>query len=232
MFSSEQSPKWLTADRKSLLVKLWEQYGNQCLYGHTACPIPAHYLYIEPKGVKIAIPVKMPCRDTEGNPLKDKNGNQLYLTVYGTKTVTIDEPKLARLYELKSEAVIKDWIADDRAAIEALWKAESLDIHRLGERRYPVRGRFSNISKDIYYPDQPQFYIIGLSMSGLTLKPFAQVRLSSSYIHLFVSLGDTLKPLSKNKRRKAIRYSKALPKDIEDSVDTIIRQAVRHYLDH
>jgi len=149
--------------------------------------------------------------------------------IFGEKPCT--NPELHH-YGYFVEDLIKDWKADDRAAIEALWKAESLAIHKLGERRYPVRGRFSNISKDIYFAEQPQFYVTGLSISGLTFEPFASVRLSSSYIHLFVSLGDTLKTLSKNKRRKAIRYSKALPKDIEDNVNAIIRQAVRHYIDH
>ena len=179
MLNTEQSPKWLTADRKSCMIALFERSQGFCIFGEKPCTNPElhHYGYFV-------------------------------------------------------EDLIKDWKADDRAAIEALWKAESLAIHKLGERRYPVRGRFSNISKDIYFAEQPQFYVTGLSISGLTFEPFASVRLSSSYIHLFVSLGDTLKTLSKNKRRKAIRYSKALPKDIEDNVNAIIRQAVRHYIDH
>jgi len=176
MLDTEQSPKWLTANRKSHLIALFERSKGFCVFGEKPCSNPElhHYGYF-------------------------------------------------------IEDLITEWKADDRATIEALWKAESRAIHRLGERRFPVRGRFSNIAKDIYYAEQPQFYIIGLSISGLTFEPFASVRLSSSYLHLFVSLGDTLKTLSKNKRRKAIRYSKELPKAIEDRVNIIIRQAVEDF---
>lgn len=179
MLNTEQSPKWLNADRKIHLIALFERSKGFCVFGEKPCTNPElhHYGYF-------------------------------------------------------IDGLIADWKADDRATIEALWKAESRLMHSLGERRYPVRGRFSNIAKDIYFAEQPQFYIIGFAISGLTFEPFATVRLSSSYMHLYISLGDTLKTLSKNKRRKAIRYHKALPKDIQDTVNTIIKQAVKHYIDH
>ena len=44
-------------------------------------------------------------------------------------------------------------------------------------------------------------------MNGLTLKPFAKVKLSSSYEYLYVDLGTSLRAVSKNKKRKAIRLS-------------------------
>jgi len=220
-------PKWATPDRQAHLVKLWLDYGNQCLYGHKACLNPNHYLYTEPKGVTKPVPVKLPCRDTEGNPILDKDGNQLYLTVYGTKTETVYKPKVARLYDLKSEQAIKAWIADDRTQSQAEWQAERKALHSLAERRYPLRGQFSTISKDIFFGNQPQFYIEGIGISGLTFQPFAKVRLASSYMRLHIYLADSLKGLGKNARRKALRYGR-----LSDTAYRQISLAVKHYLDH
>jgi len=133
-------------------------------------------------------------------------------------------------YEARIKLIIADWVADDRAEAQALWRAEQKTIHGLGERSYPLRGEFSAIAKDIFHTHQPQFYLIGLGISGLTFRPFAKVRLASSFVGLHIDLGDALRGVSKNKRRKAIRYGKALPKDIQNSVDSLCRQAVRHYL--
>jgi len=143
--------------------------------------------------------------------------------VFGHKPCPIPEHH----YEVFMENLIRDWVSDDRAQRQAEWQAEQRQIHSLGERREPLRGRFSNIAKDIFYSEQPQFYLLGLGISGLTFKPFARVRLASSFLHLFVDLGDTLKAVSKNQRRKALRYGK-----VTNEVNSKIREAVKHYLEH
>ncbi|GAJ02044.1 unnamed protein product, partial [marine sediment metagenome] len=184
-----------------------------------------------PKAVTIPVPVKIACCDREGNP-KKADGKQVYLTVYGVKTVTAQVQKVARLYELKSELAIKDWQADDRQQDKADWLEERKRLHSLAERRLPLRGQFSNIARDIFYTEQPQFYLLGLGVSGLTFKPFARIRLASSYLHLFIDIGDTLKDISKNKRRKAIRYGKALPVEKQQELNQVCKLAVTHYLEH
>ncbi len=73
-------PKWASPDRQAYLVELWAKFGNQCLLGHRTCPIPEHYTYTEPVGKQVPIPLKIPCQDRNGNPMKDDDGNQLYLT--------------------------------------------------------------------------------------------------------------------------------------------------------
>ena len=128
-------------------------------------------------------------------------------------------------YENFIEDLISYWVSDDRAQKQAEWQAEQKAIHSLGERRLPLRGQFSAIGKDVFYGDQPQFYLLGLGISGLTYKPFARVRLSSSFMHLHVNLGDTLKKVSKNKRRKAIRYGK-----IDRQIQELCKSAVKDYL--
>ena len=133
-------------------------------------------------------------------------------------------------YEARIEPIISDWKADDRAETEAIWKAEARAIHSYGEARFPVRGRFSAISKVIYHTSQPQYYLVGLGFSGVTLLPFARVRLASSFVGLDVDIDVPLHSISKNKRRKAIRYGKALPMQIQDRIDYLCNKAVRHFL--
>jgi len=126
-------------------------------------------------------------------------------------------------YELFIEGLIKDWVAEDRATRQAEREAEQKALHNLGERTRPVRGQFSAIGRDAFYAEQPQYYIEGIGISGLTFRPFAKVRLASSFVRLHIDLGDSLKQVSKNKRRKALRYGK---------IPETIKTAVRHYLDH
>jgi len=115
---------------------------------------------------------------------------------------------------------------------QSLRKEERKRLHSLAERRYPLRGQFNNISRDIFYAKQPQFYLLGLGISGLTFKPFAKIRLSSSYVSLYVDLSDSLRMVSKAKRRKAIRYGKPLPLELQREIGQACKLAVGHYLEH
>lgn len=135
-------------------------------------------------------------------------------------------------YETYIEELISDWIADDRERIQAEWLEESKHLHSLGERRFPLRGQFSAIAKEIFYARQPQFYLLGLGMSGLTFTPFAKVRLANSYINLYVDLSDTLGKVSKSKRRKAVRYGKPLPLELQGEINLVCKSAIDHYLEH
>ena len=148
--------------------------------------------------------------------------------VYGHKCCPIPE----HYYEVYIEEVIHNWQLDDRAQRQAEWEAERKALHSLNERVYPTRGQFNALAKDIYLTNQPQHFLIGLGISGVTFRPFAKVRLASSYIHLHINLGNTLRKVSKSKRRKAIRYGKALPIEIQKEVDRLISLAVRDYLTH
>ena len=132
-------------------------------------------------------------------------------------------------YEIHIDNLIADWVADDRAQAQADYQAESEARHRTNERRYPLHGRFSAIAQDVYYDQQPEFYLEGLGVSGLTFKPFVKLRLASSFVRLHVDLGNILKPLSKSQKRKALRYGK-LPKGLQDRIHDVCWQAVSHYL--
>ncbi|GAJ14562.1 unnamed protein product, partial [marine sediment metagenome] len=146
--------------------------------------------------------------------------------VYGHKRCLIPEHH----YEVYIEYLIADWKADDKAQRKAEWQAEREQLHKTADRHYPLSGQFSAVSKDIFFAEQPLYYLVGLGISGLTFKPFAQIRLASSFVSLYIDLGNTLKGLSKSKRRKAIRYGKPLSYDIDREIGNICKLAVKHYL--
>lgn len=138
----------------------------------------------------------------------------------------------AHHYEIFIEDLIADWIASDREQRQADWIVEQRAIHSLGEKPYPLRGQFSAIAKTIYGDSQPLYWVESLGISGLTLTPFAEVRISSSYLRLYIDLGNALRQVSKSRRRKAIRYGKPLPQHIEANISQIVSEAVKHYLAH
>ncbi len=148
--------------------------------------------------------------------------------IFGHKDCSIPEHH----YELYIESLIDSWKAEDREQARLDWIAERKAIHSLGERKYPITGRFNNISMDIFHDRQPLYYLEALGIDGLKLQPFARVKLASSYMRLYVSLGDSLRGTSKNKRRKAIRYGKELPKSIQERIHQQVWLAVRDYLNH
>ncbi len=127
-------------------------------------------------------------------------------------------------YEFFIERLIGDWKEQDRYD----WLQERKAMHSLGERRYR-EGRFGSIGLDIYHDKQPLYYREAIGMNGLTLTPFAKVRIGSSYMRLYVDLGDSLRGTSKNARRKALRYGKQLPQSIENRIADRVWQAVRDY---
>jgi len=156
---------------------------------------------------------------------------QLFLSsggfcVYGHKKCLIPEHH----YYLYSEYLIKDWKQVDTEQRRDDWQAELKAMHHLGEQSYPVTGRFNAISKDIFASNQPLYYLQGQSVSGLTLKPFVKVRLASSYVRMFIDLGEALREVSKSKRRKAIRYGKPLPQETQAIIRRKVLEAVRDYL--
>ncbi len=148
--------------------------------------------------------------------------------VFGHKDCVIPEHH----YEVYIESLIDNWQAEDREQAKLDWLAERKAIHSLGERRYPILGRFNNISQDIFHDKQPLYYLEALGMSGIKLQPFAKVRLASSYMRLYVDLGHSLRGASKNQKRKAIRYGKELPSSIQNTIARQVWLAVKAYLNY
>lgn len=128
-----------------------------------------------------------------------------------------------------TDGLVADWIADDRAHDRAVWLAEQRAIHNLAERG-ALRGQFSAIARDVFHDKQPEYYLNGLGISALTFKPFAKVRIASSYVALYVDIAVALQNVSKAKKRKFLRYGKPLPHEYRNEIDRICRLAVKHYL--
>jgi len=167
------------------------------------------------------------------SPLRKAHLVKLFLDsggfcIFGHKDCSIPEHH----YELYIESLIDSWKAEDREQARLDWIQERKAIHSLGERKYPITGRFNNISMDIFHDRQPLYYLEALGIDGLKLQPFARVKIASSYMRLYVSLGNSLRGTSKNQRRKAIRYGKQLPKSIQERIAEQVGLAVRHYLNH
>jgi len=148
--------------------------------------------------------------------------------VYGHKDCLI----ASHHYEYFIEKLISNWVKDDRELAVIEWQIERKAIHNLCEPRTYRAGRFGTISREIWYGSQPLFYIEAVGMSGLRLKPFAKVKLPSSQLRLHVNLGDTLRGVSKNRRRKAIRHNKPLPSSIEAEINRLVTLAVSDYFSH
>jgi hypothetical protein len=127
-------------------------------------------------------------------------------------------------YGFYIEGMIRDWVLDDRAQAEAAWQAEREWMHRGPRRLY--QGRFDSIRREVFLEQQPDYYLVGISVDALTFKPVARVRIPSTYVHLFVEIGSALKGLSKSARRKASRYGKTLPKETQETVGSLVQKAV------
>jgi len=232
--------KWATPERQAHLVELFIQSNGFCVFQNKPCQGTSERQTITlcewrlPRIFKCYnhVPDGTPCRykPDEGKPIIPCHT----LTIHSSRFHCSygDYPcskKYECHYELYTDRLIKEWVQEDRQVSQAEWEAERKQLHSLGERRTPLRGMFSNISRDIFYPRQPEYYLEGLGISGLTFTPFAKVRIANSFMRLFVELGNALKPMSKNKRRKAIRYGKPLPKEISSQVSELCNKAVREY---
>ena len=221
--------KWVTPERQRQLALLFSTYGNKCLLGHHCCSDMEHYIEAVPKLVTFSIVKDTPCVDKVGNTLRDSEGNIVYTQSYGVGHDIVKTERLNTAYDRAIDAIVKDWVREDATARAYLRDVESKRLHSLNETG-SLRGHFSAISRTIYFDNQPMFTVLGLGIDPLTFKPFAKVRIASSMVALHIDISEALKPLSKCKRRKAIRYGKPLPNIIAEVVSECASKAVCKYL--
>lgn len=234
---ARQYPKWVSPSRQAQLVNLFLESGGFCVYGHTPCQgkwdVRFRAICLWGRTCQTPKPNQL-CRFKPDEPNKPQLPCRYYLKrvarwhcAYG------DYPCYAPYqshYESVETSLIREWIGDDKAQRQAKSQAEQRLLHRLPERGR-VKGEFNAISRDIFFGNQPEWYIEGIGVSGLTYLAFVKVKLASSFVALYVELPKGIfGQVSKAKRRKAIRYGKPLAKSIQERIDQACSKAVRHYL--
>ena len=231
---TEHPPTWANPERQALLVQLFTRSEGFCVYEHKACS----GRWIERKGQRCTAirvgcdnPQQGLCRfHVERDKPRSVCDFRKWTTLrwrchYGHDSC---EAPFASHYERVAESLVKYWQADAREQGRVERKIERrIDTGETGR----LRGDWNETGRDVFYSEQPQSYIEALGMSGVTFTPFAKVRLPSSMMNLHVDLGDTLKKLSKHKRRKVIRHGKALPPEVQNAIERLVQRAVRRYWD-
>ncbi len=212
-------PSWATPKRRKSLVKLWELTGNQCLQGHTTCPIREHYRQVETRLAVAPVEVQVPCVDTQGEKERDDKGEVITYTVWGLRRVPVTTEVHRRLFDHLSEDFIAEWKADDRTARSELARREAADLHHMPDNRGWGR-RFDPVDKDLFFARQPSYYPEGIGISGLTFHRVAKVRVASSPIRLFVDCQKLSYNARKKLRRKGI---------IATTTDDLCRMAAEQY---
>ena len=239
MATTQTLPKWATLDRRNLLVELFLDSGGFCVYGLKPC---IGYFTQKPitacawgKKCSKPMPKNQLCRY---KPEDDKPHLPCRYVTFDQKRWHCaygDYPcykPFGSHYEYYADTLIAEWKHLDIEQRLAEWEAERKALHSLGQRSYPIRGQFSAVSRDIYAENQPLYYLEGQAVSGITLTPFVRVRIASSYIRLYVDLGEALRQVSKSKRRKAIRYGKPLPPTTRVAIMRKVMEAVKDYYSH
>lgn len=229
-------PNWVNPSRQAVLVKLFQQSSGFCTFGHYPCQ--GKWQTTTTTVCKWGNICSKPMPDGELCRYRPQDGKPHLpcqtLTVVVTKWHCAYGHSCYLPYdshfEIYANRLIREWVSDDKGARLDNWKAESEKLHSLGETKEPIRGRFSNISREIILANQPTYYLDGLGISGLTFTPFAKIRIANTYLYIYVDLGNSLKAVSKNRRRKAIRHGKPLPQSATDTVAGKCSIAARHYL--
>lgn len=144
--------------------------------------------------------------------------------------------------EVRISKLKANWIDYDKENARCEYRFERDLRHRLiCQRNYPYHSESgithfnrasqphtkvdSAIIRDLFYENQPCFQIVALGFSALNFKPYAKVRLAAGLETKFVDLTEALKPLSKNARRKALRYGK-IPNDVNMAISHAVRRAL------
>lgn len=223
-----KNPQWSTAERRRRLVNLWSKYANRCLAGHPVCPVEGHYLKVVSKNITIAVPREIPYfvhKQTQPDCLACKKVGIHKVMVDDIKRVASPLYDLRHLYDDVTESIIAEWKAEDTERRNFEWKLEQRTI--TGEKGRWKR-RFDPVARDVFMANQPEYYLVGLGIDALNFKRVALVRIPSTSTHLFVDVSrvGTFRRLSKNQRRKIVRYGGSPPADLMGEIKSLCQEAV------
>ena len=196
------------------------------------CTNPEHYEHTEHNYYTFAIEHIIQIRDELERLRFDANGKPITVKVCEIQNADKMSVTHKRYHELLIDNAVKYWSDDSRRETLENWKRDRRELHKLNERSFPLRGRFNNISSVIFHDNQPLYYLESIGMNGLTMQPYARVKLASSRQYLYVELGNSLIGISKNRKRKILKYGK-LPKESElETIDNKVKIAVKTYLNY
>ena len=236
------NPKWITPRRQAYLVGLFNRNEGFCVYGHKPCKgqwltsskVVCSWGKVcnsptNPDNSICKVPVLCNHRPEANKPILPCEVLHINFQTWHCSYANHACYKPFESHYTQAETrLIKEFVNEDRQARLAIQKVDDIANHRTNDRTYPLHGQFSGVSQDIYFDQQPEYFIESLGVSGLNFKPFARVRLASSPIRLYVNIADMLKPLSKHAKRKAIRH-RHIPSKLYDRIDIACYQAVKHF---
>ncbi len=231
-------PAWATPKRRMALLRLWAMTDLRCLQGHWHCQETAHYIDIESKVVVVGEEIEQPLLDKDGarqwEPENEDGGwecsqdGAVWTKVMGgAKTVkafrvkrsVIRTEKHRHLYEKLKADLKAMWIQEDRDVKAALSRREAADLHHMPDNKGWGR-RYDPVQKDIFFAQQPRYYVESIGIDPLTHQKFAKIRVSSSSRRLFVAL-----PQTTYNARKRLRRQGLLPL----TIDQICQKAAEEY---
>jgi hypothetical protein len=122
------------------------------------------------------------------------------------------------------QGIIDSWKAEDRERRAYEWQLEQQQII---DGTYGVYGSsFDPVARDVFVNSRPEYYLVALGVSPFTYKRVALVRIPSTFMHLFVDVGDAVQEVSKNARRKALRHGKIRSGALMAKIDESCKAAV------
>jgi len=127
------------------------------------------------------------------------------------------------------ELVIYMWKALDREEREEAWRREKKRLHSLPE--ILKRGPFDSIAREEYLAERPVWKIEAVGVGAFTFRRVARVEIPALEKMIWVDLAGVDEGLSKNARRKLVRYKQGkLPTELEETVFARCARAVKQYL--
>ncbi|MBU2008718.1 MAG: hypothetical protein KJ624_02520 [Chloroflexi bacterium] len=127
------------------------------------------------------------------------------------------------------ELAIYIWKALDREEREEAWRREKRKLHALP--KILRRGPFDSIAREIYLAERPLWKIEAVGVGAFTFSRVTKVEIPALGKVIWVDLAGVDGSLSKNARRKLVRYRKGkLPSELEESVFARCQRAVAQYL--
>ena len=135
-----------------------------------------------------------------------------------------------RFFQNYIEPIIKGWIADDKVGQTALWRQEQRRLHHMTDERGWRNQLFDPVAKDVFFQQQPPYYLEGVGISGLTFTRIAKVRVSSTPVRLFVDVAESKQPkkLGQN-ARKRLRRRAGLLMEEDRTIDQLCSAAVKDF---